>query len=276
MKVGGLEVYPGAYQLLAVLNGEVLDPGVDYYITSERLTFTNAPEASDVFFGIIFGDKLDIGTVSDGSIVSEKIIDSAITTNKIANSAVTNVKIATDAITSSKIQDANITTSKIASQSVTYDKLSLSAGSLPSPIVPGQILYVDGFYYVTEYDGAALLWKKILDREKILDYVDYGDSVRNSTYVIDGTTYDYNDNYMLDSTNGSFTISLNKTPNTGDYIKFVDVTNRWSINNITVDSSGSGADLKDYLDTVDSQLILDDDGWEVLLVYNGTHWKIVV
>jgi len=279
MQVGGENVYPGQYQLLAVLNDNVLEPNTDYSIFNERLTFTVAPQSGDTFFAIIFGDQLDIGTVSDGSITTSKFLDLSISTAKIADSAVTEQKIANDAVTTGKIANDAVTTGKILDRNVTAGKLDLSTSSLPSPVYAGQIAYLttDNFYYVTKKNPQNVLyWEKLLDREEILNYVDYGDSVRDGNYVIDGTTYDYNDNYMLDSSNGSFTIDLAKTPNTGDFIRFVDVTNRWSINNITIDSTNSGANLKDYLDTVDSQLIFDDDGWEVLLVYNGTHWKIVV
>lgn len=279
MQVGGENVYPGQYQLLAVLNDSVLEPNVDYSISNERITFTNPPQPTDTFFAIIFGDQLDIGTVSDGSITTSKFLDLSISTAKIADSAVTEQKIADDAVTNAKLADDSVTTAKIVDRNVTVGKLDLSSGTLPSPIYAGQIAYLttDNFYYVTKKNSQNVLyWEKLLDREEILNYVDYGDSVRDGNYVIDGTTYDYNDNYMLDSSSGSFTIDLAKTPNTGDFIRFVDVTNRWSINNITIDSTNSGSNLKDYLDNVDSQLIFDDDGWEVLLVYNGTHWKIVV
>lgn len=279
MQVGGESVFPGQFQLLAVLNDSVLEPTVDYNIANERITFTTAPQPTDTFFAIIFGDQLDIGIVSDGSITNSKFLDNSITSQKLADASVTTAKIADGDVTRAKLENDIIDNTKLDDRSVQVEQLNLDRSSLPTPVYAGQIAYLntDNFYYVTKKNPQNVLyWEKLLDREEILNYVDYGDSVRNQAYVIDGTTYDYNDNYMLDSTNGSFTVDLAKTPNTGDFIKFVDVTNKWSINNITIDSTNSGSNLKDYQDTVDSQLIFDDDGWEVLLVYNGTHWKIVV
>ena len=279
MQVGSENVYPGQFQLLAVLNDSVLEPTVDYIITNERITFTTAPQPSDTFFAIIFGDQLDIGIVSDASITTSKFLDNSISTQKLADSSVSTIKIANDAVTTDKIADNAVTSSSIQDRSINVDKLYLNKSSLPSPVYSGQIAYLstDNFYYVTKNNSlGTLYWEKLLDRDEILNYVDYGDSVRNQAYVIDGTTYDYNDNYMLDSSNGSFVVDLAKTPNTGDFLKFVDVTNKWSINNITIDLTNSGSNLKAYQDKVDYQLMFDDDGWEVLLVYTGTPWKIVV
>lgn len=277
LRVAGDPVYPGAFQVLAVLDGSVIEPGgIDYNINNDIIEFTTPPSGSSVFFAVIFGDQLDIGTVSDGSIVNSKLIDSVVTTNKLANLSVTTDKLADNSVNSSKFANNSVTTSKIANGSITPDKLNLGVSVLPTPLSLGQIASdLNGDYYITKQISGSLQWTPLLNQEQILSYVKYGTSVRTSTFNVDGNTYAYNQNYMLDSTSASFQINLTATPATGDFIRFVDVTNRWSINNITIDSSASGSNFRDYLDNLDSELVLDDDGWEVLLVYNGNHWKIV-
>ena len=276
LRVSAEPVYPGAFQLMAVLNGSVLEPATDYNINNDLIEFTTAPAAGSAFFAVIFGDRLDIGTVSDGSIIASKILDSNITTAKIANSAVTADKIADDAVGTSKILDDAVTESKIIDGAVTPDKLNLGVATLPTAQRVGQFAAdANGDYYLTKLVNSVVTWIPLLNKETVLSYVNYGVSVKTGAFDIDGTTNTYNSNYMLDSTSGIYTINMTATPSEGDFIRFVDVTNQWSINNITVDSSAAGGNFLDYLNTTDSQLLLDSNGWEVLFVYNGSNWKIV-
>ena len=276
LRVSGDPVYPGAFQVMAVLNGTVLEPATDYNINNDLIEFTTAPATGATFFAVIFGDRLDIGTVSDGSIIAAKILDGNITTPKLANLSVTADKLANNSINSSKILDDAVTESKILDGAITPDKLNLGAASLPTAQRVGQFAADgNGDYYLTKLVNSVVTWVPLLNKETVLSYVNYGVAVKTGAFTIDGTTNTYNSNYMLDSTGGAFQVTMTATPSVGDFIRFVDVTNQWSINNITVDSSATGANFLDYLNTTDPQLALDSNGWEVLLVYNGSNWKIV-
>ena len=185
-------------------------------------------------------------------------------------------KLANNSINSSKILDDAVTESKIVDGAITPDKLNLGAASLPTAQRVGQFAADgNGDYYLTKLVNSVVTWVPLLNKETVLSYVNYGVAVKTGAFTIDGTTNTYNSNYMLDSTAGAFQVTMTATPSVGDFIRFVDVTNQWSINNITVDSSATGANFLDYLDTTDPQAALDSNGWEVLLVYNGSNWKIV-
>ena len=283
LRVGGDPVYPGAYQVLVVVNGVIKEPAYHYNINNDLLVFTagNAPQSADTFFAVILGDRLDVGTVSDASIIGTKIVDGTITNNKIGNLQIDANKLANDSVQTVKIKDNNVTAAKLdqTTGAVTPPTLNLGGyapSSLPNAQRVGQIAAdTNGDYYLTKEVSGSVAWTPLVNQETILSYVGYGSAVNTSTFTIDGSTNKLNSNYMLDSTAGAYTINISAAPTIGSFIRLVDVTNKWSINNITVDASASSKEFKDYLDSVDSELLLDTNGWEVLLVYNGVNWKIV-
>ena len=62
-----------ANQLIVSINSTVLEPGVEFTVTTNSIIFTAAPTGGASFFAIYAGDSLSIGTVSDGSITNAKI-----------------------------------------------------------------------------------------------------------------------------------------------------------------------------------------------------------
>lgn len=78
-------VTPGSiYQLLISVNNVIKNPGVDYTINGNQITFTTAPAPGQPFFGILLGDALNIGSPSDGTITDAKVATNA----AIANSKI--------------------------------------------------------------------------------------------------------------------------------------------------------------------------------------------
>ena len=78
--VGGVSFNPPtAYSMLAVLDGNPLNPGVDFSITGSTFSFAVPPVANTPFFCLLFGDTLYTGTPSDATVTTSKIADGAIT-----------------------------------------------------------------------------------------------------------------------------------------------------------------------------------------------------
>lgn len=62
-----------AQQLLVSLGGVIQNPGTDYTVSTNSITFTTAPASGLSFFGVLMGDTLNIGTPSDSTITSAKL-----------------------------------------------------------------------------------------------------------------------------------------------------------------------------------------------------------
>lgn len=72
--VGGLNVTAGsAEQLLVSLGGVIQNPGADYSVSTNSITFTTAPGSGLDFFAILMGDAVNVGTPADGSVTSVKL-----------------------------------------------------------------------------------------------------------------------------------------------------------------------------------------------------------
>jgi len=72
--VGGLNVTAGsAEQLLVSLGGVIQNPGTDYGVNTNSITFTTAPASGLDFFAILMGDAINIGTPADGSVTGTKL-----------------------------------------------------------------------------------------------------------------------------------------------------------------------------------------------------------
>ena len=83
IQVGGVDVSPPtAYAMLVVLNGEPLNPGVQFSINASTLSFATPPAALTPFFALIFGDTLYTGTPSDATVVNSKLANGAISWEK--------------------------------------------------------------------------------------------------------------------------------------------------------------------------------------------------
>jgi hypothetical protein len=125
--VGGTSVSIATpYQLILSLNGVVQEPDVTFTITNnlQYITFDEAPNVGDTFFGLKFGEVLSIPTVADGAIGTNKIAAGAVTTIKIADGDVTTDKLEDLSVTTDKLNTNSVTTAKVTDLNITLAKLS--------------------------------------------------------------------------------------------------------------------------------------------------------
>jgi hypothetical protein len=81
--VGGVSFAPPtAFAMMVVLDGEPLNPGVDFSINAATISFVVAPANNTPFFALLFGDTLYTGTPSDATVINSKIANGAISYNK--------------------------------------------------------------------------------------------------------------------------------------------------------------------------------------------------
>lgn len=120
---------PSTVQCLIVIDGNVLEPDVDFQIGSvaTKLVLTDPPSSGSTFWGVILGDTLNIGEVSDNSISSGKLMSNSVTEAKISTGAVTVNKIGTGAVTADKLGTSSVTNTKLNDGSVTVNKLANSS-----------------------------------------------------------------------------------------------------------------------------------------------------
>ena len=90
LQVSGQNVNPESVNNILVSVGGVLqNPGTDYTINAATIVFTTAPASGLDFWGLILGELVNTGSVSDGTVTTAKIAQQAVTSNKLANTAVT-------------------------------------------------------------------------------------------------------------------------------------------------------------------------------------------
>ena len=89
MQVGSANVTPEtAFHMLVSLNGVLQKPGSSFTISGSTITFASNLATGDVIdFIILLGDVLNIGTPSDGAVVTASIADNAVTAAKLASGA---------------------------------------------------------------------------------------------------------------------------------------------------------------------------------------------
>ena len=74
LQTGGTNIVPvNENNCLISISGVVQEPSSAYTVAGSTITFTEAPSASDTFFGVVFGDALNIGTPSDGTVTTAKL-----------------------------------------------------------------------------------------------------------------------------------------------------------------------------------------------------------
>lgn len=86
------------FATLVVADGSTLNPGVDYNFQNATIVFNTAPTSAwlNKFFVIVYGDVLDTGVPSDGTITNDKLTNSTVQYEKF--SAVLKARLLADAI----------------------------------------------------------------------------------------------------------------------------------------------------------------------------------
>jgi hypothetical protein len=83
--VGGTSFNPPtAFAMLVVLDGEPLNPGVDFSISAATISFAIPPAENTPFFALLFGDTLYTGTPSDATVTNSKIALGAVSYDKFS------------------------------------------------------------------------------------------------------------------------------------------------------------------------------------------------
>lgn len=74
------------YATIAVASGNVLIPGVDYYFNNATIVFNTAPTSAwlNNWHVIVFGDVLDSGIPSDGTITNAKVTNGTLQYDKFS------------------------------------------------------------------------------------------------------------------------------------------------------------------------------------------------
>lgn len=74
------------YATIAVAAGNVLIPAVDYYFDNATIVFNTAPPSAwlNTWHVIVYGDVLDSGIPSDGTITNNKLTDSTLKYDKFS------------------------------------------------------------------------------------------------------------------------------------------------------------------------------------------------
>ena len=110
-----------AQQLLVSISGVVqkpnsgsTQPSEGFAIDGADIIFSDAPATGAPFFIVTMGSSVNIGTPSNGTVSTAKIVDGA----------VTNAKLSSTAVTTGKIVDGNITTAKLAADAVDGTKIA--------------------------------------------------------------------------------------------------------------------------------------------------------
>ncbi len=85
--IGSTAVIPGTENnVLCSLSGVIQAPGTGnaFTISGSNIVFSSAPDAADVVdFVIVLGDTISIGTPTDNTVSSAKIVDDAVTMAKL-------------------------------------------------------------------------------------------------------------------------------------------------------------------------------------------------
>ena len=85
LQVSGQNVNPESVNNILVSVGGVLqNPGTDYTINAATIVFTTAPASGLDFWGLVLGELVNTGVVSDGTVTTAKIAGQAVTASKVS------------------------------------------------------------------------------------------------------------------------------------------------------------------------------------------------
>ena len=123
--------YPSsANHLMVSLNGVMQAPQDSFTISGATIIFASTLASTDsIDFIMALGDVLDIGTPSDGTVVTAKMQDAAVTTAKIADANITTAKLASSLDLSGKTVTYGLTSSDLPAGSVLQIVSSIYTGS---------------------------------------------------------------------------------------------------------------------------------------------------
>ena len=108
--LGGVAFTPeSANHLLVSLNGVIQKPSSAFSVSGSQITFIPSSgtlsNTDSIDFILALGNVLNVGTPSDNTISTAKIVDNAVTSAKLAGSAIGTTQIADDSITLAKAND---------------------------------------------------------------------------------------------------------------------------------------------------------------------------
>ena len=73
-RIGAVAITPVVEAAILIsINGVIQEPTTDYTVSGTTITFTSAPASTDLFFGIVMGRQLDVGTPSDSTVTPAKL-----------------------------------------------------------------------------------------------------------------------------------------------------------------------------------------------------------
>jgi|TARA_R100001463_G_C3412855_1_gene209339 hypothetical protein len=91
LQVNGANANPlNEQNCMISISGVIQEPNSAYTISNSQITFTSAPLATDTFFGVVFGDALNIGEPSDATVSAAKLSSSFFVKN---NQTLTNLSL---------------------------------------------------------------------------------------------------------------------------------------------------------------------------------------
>ena len=193
LQVGGVNVSPqSANAMIVSLNSVIQGPGASggFTVSGSTISFNSALTSSDVIdFIYIFGDVLDIGTPTDGSVSAAKLAADSVTTAKILDDNVTTAKILDDNVTTAKILDNNVTLAKL-DDGTQGDILYYGASGAPTRLGFG----TSGDFLKTQGTGANPVWATAGGGDLVLltkDTTNTGASSYNFDHFVNGTYKDY-------------------------------------------------------------------------------------
>jgi len=155
MQVGSVNVSPeSANHMIVSLNGTIQKPNSSYTVSGSTITFSSNLATGDVIdFIQILGDVLSIGTPSDGTVTTAKIVDGAVTSAKldsgVALGKVLQVITATNTVERTTTSNSFVTASNTLTVNITPSSSSnkiLLLGSFPMHINGSASLGVHTIY----------------------------------------------------------------------------------------------------------------------------------
>ena len=102
---------PAAEDIMVMLNGVTQVPGTDYNVSGTTLTFTSAVASGVNILVYFLGIAANIGTPSDGTVTTAKLVADSVTDTILADHASLD---ANRAVGTNHIKDANVTDAKLA------------------------------------------------------------------------------------------------------------------------------------------------------------------